>query len=48
MPGIDISSMSNETRERYFDLRSRETLGQLGEFDRLELQALRHEFSIDE
>lgn len=46
MVNIDMSSMSDETRERFLELRVRESMGQLDAFGAEELDQIRREFGV--
>ncbi|CAN5329585.1 hypothetical protein BH09PAT4_BH09PAT4_06630 [soil metagenome] len=46
MVNIDMSSMSNEIRERFLELREREAMGQLDAFGAEELDQMRRVFAV--
>ena len=48
MVRIDMASMSEDTRERFEELRSREITGDIDDFARQELEQIRYEFGIDD
>lgn len=48
MVNMDMSAMSDDTRERFLELRGREAMGELDAFGREELDQLRREFGLAE
>jgi hypothetical protein len=46
MVAIDMSSMSDDTRERFLDLSGLEAMGQLDAFGREELEQLRRVYGV--
>jgi hypothetical protein len=46
MVNMDMSSMSDDTRERFEELTSREAAGELDDFSREELEQIRNEFGV--
>lgn len=43
---MDMSRMSDDTRERFLDLVGYEALGQINDFEQEELRQLRRDYSI--
>lgn len=46
MVNIDMAAMSDDTRERFEELTSREASGELDDFSRQELDQIRSEFGV--